>query len=205
MPFLNSATFGTLVIFLSLSACEPAEYMSESDLTTFVSQDDHLSKTISSNQITIRVTYKPTDLLVAQELKSVQDPSVHQITAARDKYKNYYYFIISFSHSDKEVLNPSLIGQSNFSDLLQTMSFGMGELVNLTTSANDTIPVADYVQNRTFGLSKSTDMLFVFDRMKARDSEWIQINLEEFVLGTGIQSLRFLVRDLETTPKIYKL
>jgi hypothetical protein len=177
--------------------------MSESELARYVSQDDHLTKTASSDQITLQVTYKPTDLLVAQELKNVNSPTIAQVNEARNKYKDHYYFILSFHNGDNEVLNSPLLGQSNFTELLETMSFKMGEFVDLTTSRNDSIPVADYIFNRTFGFSNSTDLLFVFDRTRAIDSEWIQINVDEFGLGMGNRSVRFNIRDLEMTPKIY--
>jgi hypothetical protein len=192
-----------IVILLTLSSCNRSDYMSESELTRYVSQDDHLTKTSSSDQISLQVTYKPTDLLVAQELKNVTNPTVAQVNEARNKYKGHYYFILSFQRGNNEVLNSQLLGQSKFTELLETMSFKMGEFVDLTTSRNDSIPVADYVFNRTFGFSKSTDLLFVFDRTRAVDSEWIQINVDEFGLGMGDRSVRFNIRDLEMTPKIY--
>jgi hypothetical protein len=205
MHFLNSAVFSSFVILLATTSCSQPDYLSESGLSKFISEGDKFSKTISANQTEIKITYKPTDLLVAQELRSVKDPSSQQISEVRNKYGSHYYFIISFSYNDAEVLNPSAVGQGHFSTLLQTMSFRMGEVINLTTSANDTIPVADYIYNRTFGLSRSTDLLFVFDKEKAKGREWIQINLDEFGLGVGKQSVQFQVNDLETTPKIYKL
>lgn len=78
----------------------------------------------------------------------------------------------------------------------------MNEYVMLTTSARDTIPVGDFMLNRTYGLSASTDVLVVFNREKARGADWVQINLSEFGLGVGSQRFRFSRKDLDEIPRI---
>ncbi len=89
-----------------------------------------------------------------------------------------------------------------YSDLVQTLSFRMSHYVTLTTAPADTIPVGDFMLNRTYGLSQSTDLLFVFNNEKVRGKEWIQFNLNEFGLGTGNQRFRFRTKDIETLPGI---
>jgi hypothetical protein len=193
------------LLLILVAACSSSDYVSEEVLTKFASENANLSKTISSNGLEIKITYRPTDLLVSQELKGVQQPSHEQVVSARAKYDPYYYFIIRLSNNGHDVLNANGLAPQTFSDLLQTISFRMGEFVQLTTPAQDTVPVADYVYNRAFGLSKATDLLFVFERVKTKDQDWIQINLDEFGLGIGKQAIRFEVDDLENTPKIFKL
>jgi hypothetical protein len=89
-----------------------------------------------------------------------------------------------------------------YGDLVQTLSFRMGDYVTLTTDANDTIPVSDFVLNRTYGFSNSTDLLFVFDRKKAEEKEWVQFNLNECGLGIGNQHFRFKMDDIKSIPVV---
>jgi hypothetical protein len=56
--------------------------------------------------------------------------------------------------------------------------------------------------NRTYGLSSTTDLLFVFNKKKAAGTDWVQFNLNEFGLGLGNQRFRFSTMDLEETPQI---
>lgn len=192
------------VVLLTQVRCGRPEYLSEKDLLEFVSDEkNRLCKTVSGGGIDAKVIYRPTDLLVAQELIKSKEPSPDQIEKARKKYGDYYYFILSLSKDDREVITPASLGSSRFGDLLQTVSFRMGQFVNLTTSSSDTIAVSDYVYNRTFGMGSSSDLMMVFSRERCIGQQWVQFNLREFGLGIGNQSLRFNVKDLNRAPKIY--
>jgi hypothetical protein len=106
----------------------------------------------------------------------------------------------SMVHITKEALHQTTLDE--YGDLLNTLSFRMHEYVSMTTAKQDTIPVGDFMLNRTFGMSSSTDVLFVFDRAKAKDVDWVQFNLNEFGLGVGNQRFRFDVDDLENAPQV---
>lgn len=190
-----------LFCIVFVTGCRPVEFEIEQQLIDFVRDPDNgLRQTQESNGITITVTYKPTDLLVSQELRNrTLDES--GLLALRQKYEPYYYFLVSLSEGDKEALN-TLKGMENYSDLVQTMSFRMGDYVTLTTNAADTIPLADYILNRTFNMSAATDLLFVFSRQRAEGKEWVQFNLNEFGLNTGNHRFRFLKKDLDQIPQI---
>jgi hypothetical protein len=196
------------IVLLALSymtqSCGKPEYLSEVELGQYILDESNgVIKEVSSNGVVLKAIYHPTDLLVAQEMKTVAAPTDKAIEDIRNKYKNHYYFIVSLSKDGKEVLSPAAQGMAGFSSLLQTLSFGMAEKVNLTTPT-DTIFVADYIYNRTFGLSNSTDLLFVFEKAKAQGQESVQLNVEEFGLGLGSRALSFSTSALDNCPKIYK-
>jgi hypothetical protein len=203
---LQKLNFLFVACFLvyTLNSCQSPEYLSEGDLSQYVSNPDNgLFKSVSSNGITVNVTYRPTDLIVAQHLNNALNADKNEITRLRNKFKNYYYFIVSFSKGDRDILNASS-DFSGFSDLLQTLSFRMSAVVNLTTPS-DTVPVVDFNYNRMFGMSNSADVLFVFENTKAGDDEWVRINVDEFGLGIGKQRFEFKTNALKCVPKIYKL
>jgi len=147
----------------------------------------------------VAVAYRPTDLLVKQEVG--EKPTKEVIDKARKKYQNYYYFILSLSKLGKEALDQSQ-GFGQYSEMVQQLSFRVPEFVNMTTSASDTIPVADFILNRTYGLSSSTDVLVVFNKEKTIDQKWVQFNLNEFGMNLGNSRMRFKVKDLEGCPKL---
>lgn len=190
-------------IGIALSSCSVSEFDSAEKLSEYVaSPDNNLSQKAAVNDYHITVTYRPTDLLVHQEIgDETYNPS--SIESLRKKYSNYYYFILSLSKNGKEALHQVEGGMGRYSELVQTLSFQMSEYVKLTTSAQDTIPVADFMLNRTYGLSQSTDLLFVFNKEKTQGKDWIQFNLNEFGLSVGNQRFRFKTKDLEEVPKIH--
>jgi len=197
-----SLRIAALALCCLFYSCSQPEYLSEEDLSRYVLDEDNgLSVQVHIDDTKIQMTYRPTDLLVAQELKNVSNLTTSLLLEKREKYGHHYYFILSLSNSGKDVLS-SPANQAGFSELLQTISFRMNEVVSLTTSKRDTIPVAGFLYNRTFGLSNSTDVLLVFDRTETKASDWVEISIDEFGLGIGKQSVRFKIKDLEDVPKI---
>jgi hypothetical protein len=171
------------------------------ELEEFISDpENRLIQTSEMNDMKVTVRYKPTALLVYQELGDrITDTAA--VSRVEKKYNDYLYFILSISRDQGEILQPATL-QSQYGDLVQTLSFRMNNFANLTTNIRDTIPVADFILNRTFGMSNSTDLLFVFSKTKCKDSEWVQFNLNEFGLGLGNQRFRFNVDDLDRVQKL---
>lgn len=190
--------FYLAVICFTLYSCGPKEISKEELQSYILDEDNGLRKSAEFNGTNISVTYRPTDLWVDQEVgdKIVDKASIDSL---RGKYSSYYYFIVSLSRNNKEALH-QVASMSEYSEIVQTMSFRMPEHVTLTTTKQDTIPVGDFMLNRTYGLSSSTDILFAFNREKANGNSWVQFNLNEFGLGLGNQGFRFSIKDFEQTP-----
>jgi hypothetical protein len=182
-------------------ACTPS-HLSKEELVAFIGDEENgVKQSVTLGKTQVDVLYRPTDLWVAQELDG-EMPQAARIDSLRKKYDRYYYFILSLSRDDKEALHQVQEGFGQYSELVQTMSFRMPEYVTLTTAGQDTIPVGDFMLNRTYGMSKATELLFVFSREKAANQEWVQFNLNEFGLGIGNQRFRFRRSDLERVPAL---
>jgi hypothetical protein len=191
-----------LFLFTILISCSAPEYLTPEQLNKYVFDvDNGLTQKTEINGYLVDVTYRPTDLLLKQEIGD-QPVSADKIKSLRSKYEPYYYFVLNLSKNNKEALHQVDGGMGQYSELVQTLSFRMSNYVNLTTTAQDTIPTGDFILNRTYGLSNATSLLFVFSKEKAKDKDWIQFNLNEFGLGIGNQRFRFKTKNLERTPKI---
>ncbi len=181
--------------------------VTESELSKYVSDEDNgLTKSIQVGPTEISVSAQPNDLLVARELRGIASPSSLELLKAKAKYEGQYYFILRLSREGKEVVTPAEAGLASFSELLQTLSFEMGDKVNVITSSRDTLHVADYVYNRTFGSATSSDLLFAFKKASTLERVGhLELNLEEFGLGTGSQVFRFEIDDLNDAPQIFPI
>jgi hypothetical protein len=189
------------ILTLLLPSCNQPKVQTQEELLAYVMAEDHgLVKSLEVNETQIKVIYRPTDLLAGQEVGQGEHPDPHTIAKVRNKYSPYYYFILSLSKQHKEIIDPAAQGFSQFSSLLQTVAFRLTDAVHLSTAKKDTIPVVDYYYQRTFGMGQSTDVLFAFQKAKAKGADWVEFNLDEFGLGIGKQSLRFKVQDLEKAP-----
>lgn len=182
-------------------ACTPPAELHKNELSEFVlDAKNGLYQEKQTNGMDISLYYKPTGLLVAQETDEKTQPK--EIEQLKDKYDNYAYFILDIAAGGKNALYSASGSMGNFSENLQTLAFRMDQYVNMTTSAQDTIPVADFIYPRMYGMSKSATVMFVFNKEKIKNSDWVSFNLNEFGMLTGDQQFRFKTKDIETVPKL---
>ena len=188
-------------LMITFSSCAKQK-VSEEELKKYIRDvDNGLRQSITVGEFNVEATYQPTDLFVLRELGSAQ-PDTASLNKWYKKYGGHYYFILSISKNGKEAVSPTQMPYDQFSDLLQTVSFRMGEYTTMTTSRQDTIPLADFIYNRTFGMATGSDILMVFDKKETADADWVQINLKELGLGLGTQNFRFDKYKLDEAPNI---
>lgn len=190
-----------LFISLFMYSCTTPKELPEKQLSEYVlNESNGLYQKKQTNGMDISLYYKPTGLLVAQEADEKTKPE--EIEQLKNKYGNYAYFILDIAAGGKNALYATSGSMGTFSENLQTLAFRMDQYVNLTTSANDTIPVADFIYPRMYGMSKSATVMFVFNKEKIHDSKWVSFNLNEFGMLTGDQKFRFKTKDIKTVPRL---
>ena len=194
----------SILCMVVLSSCATPEYLPEKELHQYLQDEDHgLSKSVQAGALTMKMTFRPTDFLLWQELEGEEDST--KIRQAFKNYNDYVYFVLQLSVKDKDALYGTSSNQADFNEKLQTLSFRMQQYINMTTSEYDTIPLADAYYTRMFGMSQSSDVLLVFNREDIVDDEWLSINSKEFGFKTGRKSFRFLQDNIQKTPKLTKL
>jgi hypothetical protein len=194
----------SLILLFLITSCSTPDHLSQKDLQSYIQDESNgLSKSVEAGAVTMKVNYRPNDFLIWQEMEDEEDLS--KITEVQNRYKNYIYFIMQLSAGEKDALYGITTNQMDFNDRLQTLSFRMNQFVNLTTSEQDTIPVADAYYTRMFGLSKSNDILFVFNREKIDTDQWISFNTKDFGFRTGRKSFRFDLESINNAPRLLEL
>ena len=191
----------TLCLTFLFHSCQKA--VSEKKLISYIKNPENgvlIEKEIGI--INYKVYYRPSDLLVNQELKA------HEINTDSliDHYKGIYhknlYFMLSLSQNKQEVLNNLASNKQRFGSMVNQLAFGMDQKVTLITSEKDTLVLLDYVYPRTYGVSNSTDMLFAFENKYINQAEWIQLLIEDFGLQTGDVRFKFLTKDIRKIPTL---
>ena len=184
---------------MALWSCQPLPQTPE-ELTAYAQDPQHgLVQEKQVGAVRMQVQYRPTDLLVAQELS--ESPDAEQVKALRAKYGRYAYFILSFSQDNQEALYQRA-DYGQFSETLQNLAFRMNRFTQLTTERQDTIPLVDFAYPRLYGHGSSTQVMLVFDRTKIPDNDWVQLTVEDVGLGTGRQHFRFDNKQLHNAPSI---
>src|SRR5690606_33729236 len=131
------------------------------------------------------LAYRPTDLLVNQEIDS-DEISEDMVEELRDKYKNYLYFNLSISKNNQELLSTTPKNRNEFGAMVNELAFGMRDNVNLYTKSKDTIDMIDFVYPRMYGMSRTTTIMFVFPREEEHlNEDFLNFTVEDIGLFTG--------------------
>lgn len=192
-----------MVAVYLLTGCSGRQrVIAKRDLLKFINDPKHgLVRQQEVNGLTVRVSYEPSSLLVSQELARGGKSDSATIRALTEKYGKYCYFVMEFSRDGKEAIRQA--GSfSQYSNMVQVLSFQMGQFINLTTAVRDTVDLADYAFEQTYGMSKANTLLLSFPREKINKADVFEVNLAE--CGFGVGSLRFPFKrsDLMETPDL---
>ena len=177
-----------------LLACKQVDKKNAESVTKYINDSgNELHKVKEIDKLKYSLTYRPTILMVEQELGGkIEEQAAKKAYA---KYKPYYYFILNMSVDDKDALYKGSASQAQFSENIQKFSFQMGDYVYAYTD-KDTIGLADFYTPNMYGYAKSTQVLLVFDRAKIKEKHF-NINIEELGFGVGRQTFEFNKDDLE--------
>jgi hypothetical protein len=192
-----------LTVPLLLTSCRQSrEVMSREELTHYISDLDHgLVQQQEVGGLTARLQFQPSALLVAQELETSDQKDSANIAALERKYGSSYYFVLKLSKDGKEAIR-QLGSFERYSSMVSVLSFELPRLVNLTTPQRDTVALADYLFEQSYGMSDGNSILLAFSKEKLKNTPEIEINVAECGLGTGALKFRFHTQDLENTPRL---
>ena len=188
---------------LLLSSCQES-VVSEDALKVYISKPENgLIKNKEGDGSAIQVTYRPVDMLVMQEKKSNPSLSLVGLDSVRKSYDKFLYFIIKISMNHHDIFGVSSSSLQKFSEQLSEISFHLKDKVHLITSANDTIPVADYVYPRMYNTTDGTSLLFSFSRENLKDVVYMDFVLENSAIVIDAGEFRFRLKDINKVPKLF--
>ncbi|WP_396146004.1 hypothetical protein [Flavobacterium sp.] len=184
-----------LLLLIFVSACANKTFDNTEEITEYIKEEENnycYKKNIEGIEYILQ--YKPTDLLVEQELNDKTDQK--KIEQLRDKYKKYMYFNLSMSLNNQELLSNVARDKSKFGQMVNDLAFGMEEKVNLFTPKNDTLAMADFIYPRMYGMTNNTSIMIVYPRDKNYLKEdYIYFTVEDLGFYTG--EVKFKIKTLE--------
>ncbi len=190
------------VMFVIVS-CSEKRFASSEALWEYLRNPKHeyfQNKTV--NGVDFSIIYKPTDLLVAQELG--KENATTKVDSLRNKYEKYMYFNLSMSKNNQELLNHMARNKQQFGAMVNQLAFGMEQKVHLYTSKKDTIAMADYSYPRMYGTSGATSLLLVYPKEeKLMDSEFITLSVEDLGFYTGEVKFKIPTNIISNQPKLH--
>ncbi len=191
-----------LMLILIISSCGNKSFDTAEEMVAFISDEKNeycYEKEV--NGVKYILQYRPTDLMVGQELVNKSDEN--EIIKLRDKYKKNIYFNLSMSTGGKELLNNSSIDRNKFNQMVNDLVFNMSKKVSLYTSEKDTLPIIDCIYPRMYGMSNSTTILMIYPRdKKILDEEYFYFTVQDLGLNTGEINFKIYTKQINKEPKL---
>lgn len=190
-----------LLLMFSLIACEQ-KFETVTKLSEFIDDEANGYKYFKSvNGVDFILEYKPTDLLVQQELSdNYSDEFVEKL---RDKYSKYLYFNLYMSSKKDELLNQAVHDREMFGEMVNMLAFDIDKNIHLYTSKFDTIPIVDFIYPRMYGMTNSTAIMIVYPREKVVSSEeYINFVVEDLGLSTGDIKFKIDLKAINNEPQL---
>lgn len=202
-PFKGILVNGILyLISMIWIGCGQNTFETESELWSYIKDvNNGYSFEKQVGNVSYRLTYRPTDILVKQELGN--DDRAKSVDSLRNKYGNYLYFNLSMSVNGKELLSSRVGDRNDFGSMVNLMAFGMTDKVHLVSGRRDTIAMIDYVFPRMYGISNSADILLVYPRdERLFESDHLQFTVEDLGFNTGEVGFKIPTKNLKEEPKL---
>jgi hypothetical protein len=190
-----------LMLLLFVSSCTKS-FDSAQEMNAYIAAEDNgyqYKKTV--NGVDYVLQYRPTDLLVKQELGDKHDDK--QVESLRAKYHQYLYFNLSMSKNNQELLNGVARDKAKFGQMVNDLAFGMEEKVNLYTPSKDTLAMADFIYPRMYGMSNSTSIMIVYPREdKYMKQDYLNFAIQDLGLDTGEIKFKLNTQKLQNEPQL---
>lgn len=190
------------LLVLVAASCQK-NFTDEAEMQAFIAdQSNNYSSSKTVNGIDFTIQYRPTDLMVKQE--AGDSPSVDLVNKLREKYKQYLYFSVMMRGSQGELLNYVAGDKTKFGKMVNTFAFDFNNKAHFIISQRDTIPMADFVYPRMYGMGSETTILIAYPRNKVvhSNSDHAHFIIEDLGLETGDISFKIDLDVLQNEPKL---
>jgi hypothetical protein len=193
--------FLPFLLLLFISSCTK-NFDTPEEMNTYIQDEDNgynYKKTVADVDYILQ--YRPTDLLVKQELGEDNNPA--QIEKLRKQYGKYMYFNLSMSKNDQELLNGVARDKAKFGQMVNDLAFGMEEKLHVYTPTKDTLALADFIYPRMYGMSNSTSIMIVYPRdTKYLKQDYLNFVIEDLGLDTGDIKFKLDTKALTNEPHL---
>jgi len=190
-----------LLLMCALHACKSR--VDRVDLLHYLNEPKNglcIEKQINGVDMALR--YKPYQLFVEQHLRAFPDSlKANELPKYVALYKDNLYLQLSLGRNSQEIVS-AYVNTPKYGQLVRSLSFGMRELVILTTQDRDTLLLKDFSFTPTYGMANSSQVLLVFDKKKIENVDYLKFQLKEIGLETGQVSFKIKTKDIKNAPHL---
>lgn len=195
---LAASALGLLTAACSASAADPAQYRA------YLADPAHgLTHTQTVNSVTVTCTYRPTDLLVAQEVEAAANTvSAPQLDSLRRSYAGKTYCVLALAKDSVAIENQFATNATAFAHTLAYLNTGIAADVFLVTSPRDSVPALASMYPRQYGTTGRSTVLLIFDTHKMRPQQGFHLTFRGTAFGLGTLRFPFTAASLAAVPAL---
>lgn len=185
----------SLFLYFQGASCTSKIHNKEELLAYVNSPQNGLKQIRQMREIEISATFHPWQLLISKNNRGAKNS-----TPIEKTYGDKYYFVLSFSSHNKELLKQLRFSQ--YSEMVQVLAFRMKDYVSLIPENGKEIEPLDCFFQQTYGMSNENEVLQVFDRTNLDGTKKLRLSVKEFGLKTGDLIFNFNTNDIKNAPII---
>jgi hypothetical protein len=189
-PFICLKFLLAVGLWFFFTACKQPIKTQEA-LNQYISDPhNNLQQTQETNGVKVTLTYKPWQAFIRGTSNK----------ANIKKYSNRYFFVLSLSAHDKELLRQ--LDFDTYSNMVQVLSFRMIPLIHAIPDNGKPVEPMDCIFQQTYGTATANNLLIVFDKDKLLFNKKLNIVINEFGLNLGTLQFQFNANDFKEIPDI---
>jgi len=161
-----------------------------------------LTHTAEANGATITCTYRPTELLVQQDLASIPAVSPATRDSLARAYAGKTYCTLTLARNGSEIENQFVNDPAAYQQALTYLNTGIAADTFLATTPHDSVPAAASMYVRQYGTTGHSMLLLIFDTHQLTPQQGFHLTLRGERLGLGTLRFPFAGRDLAALPAL---
>lgn len=195
-------TIVLLLMVLWAFSCKRNTFENVKSLTGFLENPTNkLRYHKNVNGVDFFLTYRPTDMLVHQELGPKY--SKEQVKQLRNTYGKNIYFNLEMGMAGKELLDWKTVNKTEFTSLINRLAFGMGDNVHLVRGKDEKVPLLDFSYSRYYGMGKNTNILLAFEiDSNSIGDEDLRLIIKDIGFGTGDVAFNLNAQSISDQPEL---
>jgi hypothetical protein len=177
--------------------------LSPTDYRAYLADPTHgLTHTTETAGATITCTYRPTDLLVLQDVSSAAATTPATRDSLAQAYAGKTYCTLTLSRHNTEIENEYVTDPAAYQQLLNYLNTGIAADVFLATTPRDSVPASASMYVRQYGTTGHSNILLVFDTHHLAPAQGFHLTLRGQRLGLGTVHFPFSASSLAALPRL---
>lgn len=197
---------GKLLVGGSVLLASCAQPLEEGPYRAYIQEARHgLTQTQEANGATVTCSYRPPDLLVAQELAGGEGAATPAaVDSLRRSYAGRAYFSLALSQNGTEIENQLVTDHDAFTQAITYLGAGIARDVYLATPAPraDSVAALTALYPRQYGNTGRSTVLLLFDTRRLDLSRGFTLGYHDTFFQLGTRRFRFAAGDLADLPAL---